>query len=55
MNPNGFARVVNADGSITEGMFTPDGKRNGWCITFDGQKVIFYYGWYLNDKRVGNY
>ena len=47
--------MVNTNGTITEGTFTEDGKRNGWCITFIGSQNAICYGWFKNDIKVGNY
>jgi len=36
-------------------MFTEDGRRNGWCITYNGLEDVIYYGWYIDDVKTGNY
>jgi len=55
MQPEGFARVIYDDGTICEGNFTFDGKREGWCISFQGHKKSISIGWYNNDIRHGNF
>jgi len=47
--PNGFARVINEHGIITEGIFKENGQRNGWCMSFNGYSKSLYFGWYVND------
>ena len=34
--PNGFCRFIVDNGIITEGIFATNGKKNGWCINFNG-------------------
>jgi len=38
-----------------EGIYTKDGKRNGWCITFNGYYNTINYGWYKDDLKEGNH
>ena len=53
--PDGFARVITEYGTITEGNFTPDGRRNGWCVTYCGNTLTVVIGWFEKDKAVGNF
>ena len=53
--PDGFARVIDARGTVMEGSFTKDGLRNGWSICYNGQTKVISYGWYENELRTGNY
>ena len=55
IEPKGFIRVINDNGSITEGIHKEDGKRNGWCITFVGFKNIINWGWYKDNLKNGNF
>ena len=47
--------MINQIGNIIEGTFTPDGKRNGFCITYNGIQNEIYVGWYKNDVKTGNW
>jgi len=55
MLPSGFCRVITDKGTIIEGNFTPDGKKNGWCIIFAGQTNAIYMGWFKDDLITGNF
>jgi len=53
--PAGVVRLVNQSGNIIEGTVKPDGKMNGFCITFDTLQNLIHVGWYINNKRNGNW
>jgi len=48
-------RVITEYGTISEGNFTPDGKRNGWCVTYSGNTDTIFIGWFKDDKATGNF
>ena len=54
LQPSGFVRMVNQFGNIYEGTLTPDGKLNGFCVSFIGSDMLIEVGWYWNNVMVGN-
>ena len=42
-------------GNIFEGTVTPDGKMNGFCISFIGGCDCIDVGWYRDNKMNGNW
>ena len=49
--PDGFIRMIDEEGNIFEGVFTPDGKRNGFCVKFSSLTKKYYIGFYQDDKK----
>jgi len=53
--PDGFVRIIDELGNITEGYFTPDGHRNGFCVKTSSITKSLFLGIYENDKVVGEF
>ena len=47
--------MVNQYGNIYEGIYSPDWKVNGWCISYIGYFNIIQIGWYKDNLRNGNW
>ena len=47
--------MINRFGNIFEGIMTPDGKLNGFCVSFFGNSGHICAGFYKNDKIFGNF
>lgn len=48
-------RCINNNGIIFEASFSSDEKLNGWCISYIGYANQIHIGWYLNNKKHGNW
>ena len=53
--PKGFIQLIDENGHIYQGNFTPECKRHGFCVTYSGKNMEIEIGWYRNDKIFGNY
>jgi len=53
--PAGFVRLVSQFGHVSEGNFTPNCHKNGFCVTYVGYLPEIEIGWYLDDREEGNF
>ena len=51
--PNGFCRLIDEEGTIHEGMYTPAGRKDGWHISFNGESGLISLGVYKDNKPHG--
>ena len=47
--------MINSFGNVFEGVVTPDGRMNGFCVTYLGRLNMINAGWHQSNAMKGNW